>query len=148
MEDRNKGNPTSDSFSFSAWVSLFYGDKRRGLCTLSMMRMFKQQPCSGRRKTNVIPPVNRVNRMTSHILSNSVLFVLQSNFSFPAAPHCRHTTAALVGASAASLRSTSNCVSPSSCWSTDLTRRPSFFLVKLSCSAGSSGPVNWFLGSF
>lgn len=71
-----------------------------------------------------------------------------SNFSFPAALHCRHTTKALVGASAASLKSTSNCVNPSSCWSTGLTIRLSFFQLKPSCSAGSSGPVNWFLGSF
>lgn len=62
-----------------------------------------------------------------------------SNFSFPAALCCRHTTKALVGASAASLKSTSNCVNPS---------RLSFSQLKLSCSAGSSGPVNWFLGSF
>lgn len=147
MEEQNKGNPTSDSLGLSAWVSSFCGDEWWGLCTLTMMGMFKQHLCSGRKKTNVIPPVSNMNCMTSHILSNTSLFVLQSNFSFPADPYCRRSIAS-VGAPAVSLKSTSNCVSPSSCWSTRRYNKTWAFLVKLSCSARSSGPVNWFLGSF
>lgn len=128
MEVQNKGKPTSDSHGLSAWVSLLCGDKWWGLCTLTMMRIFKQS--QHQKETNAIPPASSRSCTTSHIVSNLSLFVFHkhSNFSFPAVLHCKITQQRWQRRlqNWAVLNITSNCLSPSSCWSTGTTVRHSF----------------------